>query len=150
RWQRQLLAPTADFPQDGVHERSGAAFARASRKADRVVDGSRRGDAIELQKLEDREPQDVQDLGIQPGDRPSRDVADDAIESTLPTEGAGCDLAGQRAIALVLQVRTRRGERMRQVRAAAVHGAENLVGRLAGRRDHAGSMRAPASTGWPL
>jgi hypothetical protein len=54
-----------------------------------------------MQQLECGHPQDVDDFGIEPGDRPFRDGCDEVVECATPAERPSGDLGGERAIALV-------------------------------------------------
>ena len=98
-----------------------------------------------------RQAQDVEDLGIEAGERPLGERVDDVIERALPAQRAGGDLSGERAIALVVQSGAGPRERRRQIHGfwrepvrrfpIAVDRPQRLVRRHAGGRDHGGLER---------
>src|SRR6185503_314614 len=109
--ERKPAALPAGAPQDRIHQRSRAALADLAGHVDRVVDRGRRGNTIEVQQLEEREPEDLDDLGIEPVDWPARVHGNHPIERALPAEGTSGDLSGEGAIPLVAEAgpRTRQG-----------------------------------------
>ncbi len=113
--QRQLVTLTTDPPQQRVDERARALLAGLSGHVDRIADDSRRGNAIQMEKLEHRAAQDIEHLRIQPRGGAAAERGDDVVERSLPPERAGDDLTRERAIAFVRQARARAGEGMGQV-----------------------------------
>src|SRR6266702_1995712 len=89
-----------------------------------------------MKELEGAEPQDGEDLDVQPGGGTARKAFDDVVESTLPAERACGDFSGERAIALVAQARPRLSERRRQIRAPRPDRQQGFVCRGTSRRDH--------------
>ena len=122
------------------------------RQIHRIVHDRRRRHARQVQQLIGAEAQDLDDLRIEPLDRPLREVADQMIERRPPALHAGRDLGGQRAVALVGERRARARDRGRQIGAAR---RTRPGGSRRRRRAPARSWRArrsdrrPASSGWP-
>jgi hypothetical protein len=58
-----------------------------------------------MEQLVGAEPEDREDVGIDLRDRTAGELLDEVIEAALPPERTGDDLGGERAVALVGQVR---------------------------------------------
>ncbi len=140
-----MIPLSADATQDGIHERRGTTFPDGPGEADGIVHRGRRRHPIEVEQLEDAEPKDVDDLGIEAGQRPARMLRDDAVEGGLPAQCAGDDLADERPIALVLEPAARPGERVRQIGGLFAHRTEDLIRRSARGRDHPRSIFIPGT-----
>jgi hypothetical protein len=79
-YERQAIFLAADPPQDCVHETRGASFSNLARQCDGVIDGGRGRNAIEIEQLKCRHPQNVQHFGIELFDRTSCERLDDDVE----------------------------------------------------------------------
>lgn len=99
--QRETIPFAADAAKDGIHQRRRTALTLLLRQVHRIVDDRRCWNASEVQQLEHRQPQDIDDLCVEPGERSIRERGDQVIEGPLPAERAGGDLTGERAIAFV-------------------------------------------------
>jgi hypothetical protein len=66
-----------------------------------IVDRRRGGHAIEMKDLVGREPQDVEDLGVERVDAARSGPRDDMVEGGAPAQRAEGDLGGQRAVAFI-------------------------------------------------
>src|SRR4029450_5030034 len=87
--------------QDGVYERCGAALATLLRQIHRIVYDCRCGNARQVQQLEHRHPENVDNFRVEPGEWPLGECRNDVVESPLPAERPRCDLGSEGAIAFV-------------------------------------------------
>ena len=157
RRQGKPLPLTADTSQHGIHEPGRAPLAHLSCEIHRVLDRRRRRDPIQVQQLKHRQPQNVDDLGIQLGEGTVRERLDHMIERALPSQCASGDFSRKRAVALVGEAPPRGSQCGTEIDTAAGDTPQHFVcresrgcnhlfigGAAGGRRN-----RAPRGIRWP-
>jgi len=117
--QRKPMPLPQDRSQHCIHEPRCTRNLGRSREIHRIVDHRGRGHAIEMEDLKEAEPRDHDDCGIELRERPFRDVSDEVIERALPSQCAGDDRRGERAVAFIVEPIAGMGECGREIGALA-------------------------------
>ena len=100
-----------DSPENRVHRTGRPRMAARARQRHAVVHGRGGGDAVEMEQLVDREPEDVEDVCVECRDTPVACRFDGAVERRAPAKRSNRDLGGKRLVALVGQARAAALER---------------------------------------
>ena len=128
RGHRQPGSVPADSPEDGIHRAGRAGAAALAGQPDGVVDDGGGRDAIEMEQLVRRQPQDVEDVGVERADGPAARPRDRMVERRAPPQRAECNLCGERLVALVSEAPAAVFERGREIGVPRMHAAQRVKG----------------------
>ena len=125
--QGQLMTLAQRCAQDGIDEATCARFPGRSRQIDRIVHDSGSGYATEMEELIKTQSEDGEYFAVECRDASTGEMFNEVIETSLPANGAGDNLRGERSVPFVAEVRATGVERRRQIGAAARHRTNRMV-----------------------
>jgi hypothetical protein len=94
-WQRQSVTVTQRCTQDCVHKSACARLARRSRQIDGIVDDRRSRNTSQVEELIQTQAEDCDHLIIKFRDLAPREVFDEVIETSLPSQRTSNNLRGE-------------------------------------------------------
>ena len=90
--QRQTVSLPQRGTEDRIHKAGGARRARQPNQLHGSVYDGRRGNAIQVQELVKTQSENVKDVGVDSLDRPIREMFDQVVKASLPSQCARDDL----------------------------------------------------------
>src|SRR5262245_33790579 len=134
--QRERALLLRDRAKYGVDESGSAGFSSSPGLRNRIVDGSRDGNAIEVDDLIRGEPEDVQDLEVELRQRALGEVCNERIELSLPAQRSCHELCRERPVALVRETWPDASNGGRQIDSAGADVVQGRQRRRSCRRNH--------------